>query len=318
MVIVNPIYDVAFKQIMENNRVAKFFIGTILNCEVIELVQTPQERIIEDPTTKKITLFRMDFAAKIKLSDGTQKSVIIELQKAKHLADITRFRRYLGKEYATSALPIISIYILGFDLSIDSPAFMARPDCWDLRTNEKLNDNDSFVENLTHTAYFIQTLRIKQSYKTKLDNLLSVFEQTNFVGDTQVIKGLSLSEEELGQKDAELKEMINILRRAAADDETLAKLQKEQDYLEAMEEAFGKMDKELRQVKSENEQVKSENEQVKSENEQVKRENEQVKKEKDELVQKNRESARKMKTRGMPVAEIAEFTELSAEEIEAI
>jgi hypothetical protein len=30
MVIANPIYDVVFKQLMENNKVAKFFIGTLL------------------------------------------------------------------------------------------------------------------------------------------------------------------------------------------------------------------------------------------------------------------------------------------------
>jgi len=93
MVIVNPIYDVAFKQIMENNDVAKFFVGTILNCEIIELTATVQERIHDDKDPKKPTLFRMDFAAIIKQEDGAQKSVIIEMQKAKHLADVMRFRR---------------------------------------------------------------------------------------------------------------------------------------------------------------------------------------------------------------------------------
>jgi hypothetical protein len=35
MIIANPIYDVMFKRILENNRAAKFFIGTILNCKVL-------------------------------------------------------------------------------------------------------------------------------------------------------------------------------------------------------------------------------------------------------------------------------------------
>jgi len=290
MIIVNPLYDVSFKQIMENNNVAKFFVSTILNCEVIELAQTPQERIIEDAETKKITLFRMDFSAKIKLKDGTEKSVIIELQKAKHLADITRFRRYLGKEYINSTLPIISIYILGFDLSVDSPAFMSRPDCWDLRTNERINSSDSFVGSLTHNAYFIQTKRIKPCYQTKLDNLLSIFEQANFIGETQTTKGLNLTEEELEQKDPELKEMVRILQRAAANGETLEMLKKEQEYLDAMEEAFGKINKELSQVK----------------------------REKESLAQKNKELIRKMKQRKVPVEEIADIMELSIEEIECV
>ena len=38
MVIANPIYDVVFKRMMENDRVAKFFIGTLLE-ETIEKVE---------------------------------------------------------------------------------------------------------------------------------------------------------------------------------------------------------------------------------------------------------------------------------------
>ena len=35
MIIANPIYDVVFKFLMEDERIAKFFIGTLLN-EVVE------------------------------------------------------------------------------------------------------------------------------------------------------------------------------------------------------------------------------------------------------------------------------------------
>ena len=39
MIIANPIYDVVFKRLMENERVAKFFVGTLLeeNIEHIEV-----------------------------------------------------------------------------------------------------------------------------------------------------------------------------------------------------------------------------------------------------------------------------------------
>lgn len=37
MIIANPIYDVVFKNLMENDRVAKFFIGTLLG-QTIETV----------------------------------------------------------------------------------------------------------------------------------------------------------------------------------------------------------------------------------------------------------------------------------------
>ena len=38
MIIANPLYGVTFKRLLENNGVAKFFIGTILDCEIVSLV----------------------------------------------------------------------------------------------------------------------------------------------------------------------------------------------------------------------------------------------------------------------------------------
>ena len=43
MIIANPIYDVVFKRLMENDRVAKFFISTLLGQKVESLELKPQE-----------------------------------------------------------------------------------------------------------------------------------------------------------------------------------------------------------------------------------------------------------------------------------
>ena len=37
MIIANPIYDVVFKRLMENERIAKFFISTLLDETVVDL-----------------------------------------------------------------------------------------------------------------------------------------------------------------------------------------------------------------------------------------------------------------------------------------
>ena len=58
MVIANPIYDVVFKKMMENERVAKFFIGTLLE-QVIETVEVkPQEFTYVDELAG-LSLFRL-------------------------------------------------------------------------------------------------------------------------------------------------------------------------------------------------------------------------------------------------------------------
>jgi hypothetical protein len=258
MIIANPIYDVIFKRLLENDRVAKFLIGTILDCNVVSLTPTVSEHTKRDQDSGTPTLFRMDFAATIKNEAGEEKRVLIEMQKAKNLADIDRFREYLGTEYIKSTLPIISIYILGFNLTVDSVAFGNFPVCRDLRTGESLNSHDPFVEKLTHTAYFVQTKRIKPSLNTRLDKLLSIFEQANFISGSETTKDYALNID-----DPELKETLDILRYAAADSETRKELDEEEYYQRAMRQMFGeqydKMEKqaqELAAAKRETEEIK--------------------------------------------------------------
>src|SRR5207249_380371 len=117
-----------------------FFIETILDETVEEVHFKPQEYTINTDSTDEekliaITIFRLDFIATIKTSDGEFKKVLIEIQKARHLIDLMRFRNYLAEQYKKEdevvvdgklqkmILPIKTIYLLGFNLpEIDSPA----------------------------------------------------------------------------------------------------------------------------------------------------------------------------------------------------
>ena len=82
MVIANPLYDVVFKRMMENDKVAKFFIGTLLE-QTIETVEVkPQEFTYVDELAG-LAVFRLDFIATIKTDSGEYKKVLIEIQKLK-------------------------------------------------------------------------------------------------------------------------------------------------------------------------------------------------------------------------------------------
>ena len=91
MIIANPIYDVVFKRLMENERVAKFFIGTLLNQTVESVEVKPQEFTYSDRLTG-LAVFRLDFIAIIKTETGESKKVLIEIQKARNQIDLMRFR----------------------------------------------------------------------------------------------------------------------------------------------------------------------------------------------------------------------------------
>ncbi|MDR2384240.1 MAG: hypothetical protein LBD80_01065, partial [Tannerella sp.] len=109
MHIANPIYDVVFKFMMEDKKVARAFLSAIIEEKVLELDFSAQEYIVPISETNKkqadekeeyhLTVCRFDFCAKISLPDGGFKTVIIELQKAKLSTDIMRFRRYIGRHY---------------------------------------------------------------------------------------------------------------------------------------------------------------------------------------------------------------------------
>ena len=196
MVIANPIYDVVFKRMMENERVAKFFIGTLLD-ETIETVEVKPQEFTYSDEFAGIAVFRLDFIATIKTAAGEQKKVLIEIQKAKNQIDLMRFRNYLAEQYKKEdtindekvILPITTIYILGFKLpEILTPCIKVERKYKDLINKITLEAKSDFVEKLTHDSYVVQVERITDRYLTRLDKLLSVFEQTNFVDDKKIIK----------------------------------------------------------------------------------------------------------------------------------
>jgi hypothetical protein len=81
MEIANPIYDVVFKYLMEDNDIARLIISTIIKQNVISLELKPQESTVE-LKIGSLTVYRLDFAAKIETEQGL-KTVLIEIQKAK-------------------------------------------------------------------------------------------------------------------------------------------------------------------------------------------------------------------------------------------
>ncbi len=100
MLIINHSYDAAFKCLLENNKLAKFFIGLLLETTILELEMQPQEfSILVTKEETELSVLRLDFKATILDEKGERKVVLIELQNTKNKADLFRFRDYLGAQY---------------------------------------------------------------------------------------------------------------------------------------------------------------------------------------------------------------------------
>jgi chromosome segregation ATPase len=154
-------------------------------------------------------------------------------------------------------------------------------------TNEKLDVHDMFVAQLTHSAYFVQTLRIEPSFNTRLEKLLATFEQNNFLGEDETIKRFPFETDE--NEVSEIKELLGILQYMAADKKTREELDLENRYLKEMEWDFGEQNRELEKTK------KALDEQAKTLDEQAKTLKEQANTiaEKDARIAKERQNAEK-------------------------
>ncbi|GEM56701.1 hypothetical protein FB1_29220 [Flavobacterium branchiophilum NBRC 15030 = ATCC 35035] len=251
MIIANPIYDVVFKKMMENDRVAKFFIGTLLNQTIETIEVKPQEFTYTDELAG-LAVFRLDFIATIKTETGELKKILIEIQKAKNQIDLMRFRNYLAEQYKKedrldnkkTILPITTIYILGFKLpEIESACLKVERNYKDLINNAIINKKSDFIEKLTHDSFIVQVDRITNNYATKLDKLLSVFEQRHFIDDKKITKEFK---HDLNIE--EIKVTTDILHFAGTNPEERKKIETEQEAWRTVNAMFEDKEKELMAV----------------------------------------------------------------------
>jgi hypothetical protein len=241
ILIANPIYDVVFKYLLEDIDIAKELLSTILGTNILELTVKPQETIVKDDTSGEIKIFRLDFKAVIKLSDGGHKSVLIELQKAKQSHDISRFRTYLGENYKKQetitlndgtqepvSLEIVSIYILGFNLDgVEVPVLKVSRTYTDAITNEVVSANNDFITKLTHESYTIQVRRLKHDQRNKLEEVLEVFSQDSLTKDMHNIQIADNSKNPL------VKKIVKRLSKAAGN-ETIKRKMDAEDMIDRL------------------------------------------------------------------------------------
>jgi hypothetical protein len=306
MIIANPIYDVVFKYLLEDIEIARELLSTIMDEEVVSLDVKPQETTTEN-TAASVSILRFDFKAVIKTSTGETKKALIELQKAKQVFDVMRFRRYLGDNYRKEdvvldedgtpqkmPLPMVTIYFLGFLLdNIKSAVVKINREYRDVTTQEVLDIKEDFVELLTHDSYLIQLKLLKGKSRTKLEKVLQVFNPEFKTDDNHQLNFQGDLDEPLVQK------IVTRLERAIASEEMRDKMDVEDEIDRIFEREMGKLAKiiEIKDQELEAERQKAEAERQKAEAERQKAEAErqkaEVERQKAEELQKELEELRK-------------------------
>jgi hypothetical protein len=202
----------------------------------------------------KFTFYHLDFIARIRDKQGKSKNVLIELQKTNIPQDILRFRRYLGSQYrkeeeviqpdgssAKESLPIITIYFLGFSLSRTLPSVVkVNRQYIDVLLDKPIEERNDFIECLTHDSYVIQVDELKLKMKNRLEYILSIFKQENFMHDDKRLKDYAYE-----IKDELMQKILKRLVKAASDNKLLEKLEVEELAIHEYENAIAPYERKI-------------------------------------------------------------------------
>ena len=298
-IIANPIYDVVFKYMMEDNKVAKLLLSALLQKEILSLETRQHEYTALQQS--RISLFRIDFCANVRNSDGTENLILIELQKTWLVTETLRFRQYLGTQYLNKenvpgekenpkgyGLPIVSIYILGHKLGdLTEPVIYVRRRYLDYDSNPiEQGVPDCFIESLTHDSIIVQIPFLKGRMRNRLERLLNVFDQ-----DYQLKGNEHLLEIDEEKYPAEEQVVVTRLLKAAVAPDIRRAMEVEDEILseiEARDTTIMLKDKEIEQkeqVIEQKEQVIEQKEQVIEQMEQEVEQREQLIGQKDQVIE---------------------------------
>ena len=200
--IANPIYDLAFKYLMEDERVVKILLSALLRKRVVEVTTRRNELI--NVQREPVSVFRLDYRAVTVDDQGREEHVLIELQKSDLPSDLLRFRQYLGTQYRAEenmvpdsivgdasgrcgssegkrkhALPMIAIYLLGHRVGcIEEPVLYVNPRAENY-DHEPVTQGlpDPFVDSLTHSSIIVQIPLLHGRVRNHVERILNIFDQ---------------------------------------------------------------------------------------------------------------------------------------------
>ena len=241
--IANPLYDIVFKYLLEDERIARILLSALLKEEVthVETRRNEYSNIARD----SLSIFRIDFGATIRKADGGEQLILIEIQKTWVETETLRFRQYLGAQYANPAnmsadckrrygIPMVTVYLLGHRLgAIEEPVLYVRRHSYDY--NDRLVTKglpDPFVDSLTHDSIIVQIPLLHGQVNNRLYKVLSVFDQTR--QDSQNKQVLNVDETAYAG-DSEMQLIVNRLLAAASDAKMRHDMNVEDEYFSVIE-----------------------------------------------------------------------------------
>ena len=241
MEIANPIYDVVFKYLMEDERIARTILSALLKKDVVEVHVRPHEYANSQRDT--LSIFRIDFGATIQEPDGSEHLILIELQKTWLPTETLRFRQYLGVHYSNpeniiadgNALPTVAVYLLGHKVGdIEEPVLYVHHHSYDYNGQVVTKGlPNPFVESLTHDSIIVQIPRLHGKINNRLDAVLSIFDQSRKSPQSQQM--IRIDENLFAEDDADMQRIVRRLLMAATNSNMRHDMNVEDEYFSIIE-----------------------------------------------------------------------------------
>ena len=241
--VANPIYDIVFKYLIEDERIARTILSALLKKDVVAVETRRNE--YSNIGRDNLSVFRIDFGATILEDDGTRHLILIELQKTWLETETLRFRQYLGAQYANVenmlpendgayAIPMVTVYLLGHKVGdIEEPVLYVRRKSFNYNGDEVTQGlPNPFIDSLTHDSIIVQIPRLHGQVNNRLDKVLSIFDQSN---KDQGNKQMLDIDETAYTGDEEMMRIVHRLQAAAADAKMRHDMNVEDEYFSVIE-----------------------------------------------------------------------------------
>ena len=290
--IANPLYDIVFKYLLEDERIARILLSALLKEEVtqVETRRNEYSNIARD----SLSIFRIDFGATIRKADGGEQLILIEIQKTWVETETLRFRQYLGAQYANPAnmsaackgrygIPMVTVYLLGHRLgSIEEPVLYVRRHSYDYNGRQVTKGlPDPFVDSLTHDSIIVQIPLLHGQVNNRLYKVLSVFDQTR--QDSQNKQVLNVDETAYAG-DSEMQLIVNRLLAAASDAKMRHDMNVEDEYFSVIENRDTEIMLKNKLIAEQGEQLAEKDVQLAEKNEQLAAQGEQLAEKNEQLA----------------------------------
>ena len=335
--VANPIYDAVFKYLMEDERVAKTILSALLKREVVEVEVRKHE--YTNGSRDKISMFRIDFGAKVRQDDGSLKLVLIELQKTWLETETLRFRQYLGTQYANPdnilkddnpfgyGIPMITVYLLGHRVGdIEEPVLYVKHKSFNYDGKEVTKGlPNTFVESLVHDSIIVQIPLLHSYVNNRLYEVLSVFDQTNKDAHNRQVLNI---DDNIYADDLEMKHILHRLLAAASDAKLRQDMNVEDEYFSAIENrdtAIMMRDKKIAEqdarLEQQNAQLEQKDAQLEQKDAQLEQKDAQLEQKDAQLEQKGKAllvSAKALLEAGLSPEKVAAMTNLPLEALKSL